>query len=170
MNEVATALAIKGGWKEHQDLVYSVAREAAEPWATVEQADKLRRVQSHTKGAVVRVGSAKEEKTAEVGRGGQGPSARFGDLKPCDSRWSCGRRVTGWPTARPSGSRPLQGDSNRPLLSLVVQPLGSSPLSNKVFSKERTRYPTRVERVYSRARVPLRPRAPFLRAMGNRKV
>ena len=40
-----------------------------------------------------------------------------------------GGMVTGRPTARPSGSRGLQGDSNRPLLSLVVRPMGSSPLS-----------------------------------------
>ena len=69
------------------------------------------------------------------------------------------RRVTGWPTVRPSGSRPLQEGSNRPLPSLVVRPLGSSPLSSKVLSKDRARHPTRVERVHSRARVPLRPRA-----------
>ena len=50
--------------------MYSVAREAAEAWATVEQADKLRCVQSCPKRAVARVGSAKEEKAAVVGRGG----------------------------------------------------------------------------------------------------
>ena len=58
--KVATALDMKGSLKEHRDLVYSVAREAAEAWATVEQAGKLRRVQSRPKGAVARVGSAKE--------------------------------------------------------------------------------------------------------------
>ena len=50
--KVATARDMKGSWKEHPDLVYSVAREAAEAWATVEHADKLRRVQSRRKGAV----------------------------------------------------------------------------------------------------------------------
>ena len=60
--KVATALDMKGSWREHPYLVYSVAREAAEAWATVEQADKLRRTQSRAKGAVARVGSAKEEK------------------------------------------------------------------------------------------------------------
>ena len=44
--KVATALDMKGCWKAHPDLVYSVAREAAEAWATVEQADKLRSVHS----------------------------------------------------------------------------------------------------------------------------
>ena len=82
LTEVATALDIKGCWKEHPDLVYTVAREAAEAWATIEQADKFRRVQSHPKGAVARVGSAKEEKRAAVRRGGQGSSARSGDSKP----------------------------------------------------------------------------------------
>ena len=48
------------------DLVDSVARKAAEAWTTVEQADKLRRVQSRSKGAVARVGSDKEEKTAVI--------------------------------------------------------------------------------------------------------
>ena len=60
--EVATALDIKGCWKEHPGVVYSVAQEAAEAWATVEQAGKLRRVQSRLKCIVERVGSAKEEK------------------------------------------------------------------------------------------------------------
>ena len=46
--------------------------------ATVEQADKLHRVQSRPKG-VVRVGSAKEGKKSGVGRGGQRSSARSGD-------------------------------------------------------------------------------------------
>ena len=63
---VATALDMKRAWKERLDLVYSVAREAAEAWTTVEQADKLCRVQSRSKGAVARVGSAKEEKTAVI--------------------------------------------------------------------------------------------------------
>ena len=78
-----------------------------------------------------------------------------------------GRRVTVWPTARPRGSRGPQEGSNIPLLSLVVRPLGSSPLSSKVLSKEWARHPMRVERVHSRARVPLRPRAPFSRTMGS---
>ena len=34
---------------------------------------------------------------------------------------TAGKRVTEWLTARPSGSRGPQDDSNRPLLSLVVQ-------------------------------------------------
>ena len=63
--EVATALDMKGSWKENPDLVFSVVREAAEAWATVEQADKLSYVRSRAKGAVARVGSAKEEKQLE---------------------------------------------------------------------------------------------------------
>ena len=81
-----------------------------------------------------------------------------------------GSRVTGWPTARPSGSRGPQEDINRPLLALVVRPLGSSPLSSKVLNKDRARHSTRVERVHSRARVSLRARAPFPLAVGNRGV
>ena len=74
---------MKGCWKELTDLVYSVAREAAEAWATDEQANNLRRVQSRPKGVVTRVGSAKkEEKSTVVGRGGQRSSARSGDSKP----------------------------------------------------------------------------------------
>ena len=49
--------------------MYSVAREAAEARATVEQADNFRRVQSRLKDAVARVGSAKKKKRAGVGRG-----------------------------------------------------------------------------------------------------
>ena len=37
------------------------------------------RVQSHANAAVSQVGSAKEERTARVGRGGQGSSVRSGD-------------------------------------------------------------------------------------------
>ena len=37
------------------------------------------RVQSHANAAVAQVGSAKEERTARVGRGGQGSSVRSGD-------------------------------------------------------------------------------------------
>ena len=70
--------------------MYSVAREAAEAWATVEQADKLCRVQSCPKVAVARMDSAREEKGAVVGRGGQGLSARSGDSKPRGSCWNCG--------------------------------------------------------------------------------
>ena len=40
--KVATALEMKGSWKEHPDLLYSVAREVAEAWETAEQADRLR--------------------------------------------------------------------------------------------------------------------------------
>ena len=60
--KVATALDMKGSWKKHADLVYSVLRKAVEAWATVEQADKFRRVKSRAKGAVAQVGSAKEKK------------------------------------------------------------------------------------------------------------
>ena len=59
--------------------------------STVEQADKLRRVQSRPKGAVARVGSAKEENGAVVGQGGQGSSARSGDSKPRGSCGKCGK-------------------------------------------------------------------------------
>ena len=65
--KVATACDMKGCWKEHLDLVYSVAREAAEAWAIVEQANKLRRIQSRPKGTVARVGSPKEENEPVVG-------------------------------------------------------------------------------------------------------
>ena len=60
--KVATTFDIKGCWKEHQVVVCSIAREAAEVWATAEQADKLRRVQSRPEGAVAQVISDKEEK------------------------------------------------------------------------------------------------------------
>ena len=60
--KVATALDMKGCWKEHSDLVYSVAREAAKAWATVEQANKLCRVQSRPKGPIARVGNARRGK------------------------------------------------------------------------------------------------------------
>ena len=56
---------MKGSWKEHPNLMYSVAREGAEAWATVEQADMLRRVQFCVKCAVARVGSDKEKKQLE---------------------------------------------------------------------------------------------------------
>ena len=105
--KVVTALDLKVGWKEHQDLVYSVAREAAEAWATVEQADKLRRVQSRPKGALARVGSAKEEKGAVVGQGGQGSSTRSGDSKSRGSCWNCGKghRMADCTTKRVGGRR-----------------------------------------------------------------
>ena len=86
--------------------MYSVAREAAEAWATVEQADKLRRVQSRPKGAVARVGSAEEEKTAGVGRGGQRSNARSDDSKSRGSCWNCGKeghRMANCTTKRKSG-------------------------------------------------------------------
>ena len=60
--KVVTALDMKGSWKRHPNLVYSVAREAAEAWMTVEQTEQLRRVQSRPKGTLARVGSANEEK------------------------------------------------------------------------------------------------------------
>ena len=47
-----------------------ITREPAEAWATVEQADKLRRVQSRPKSAVGRVGGAKKGKGAVVGQRG----------------------------------------------------------------------------------------------------
>ena len=96
--KVATALDMKGCWTEHPDLVYTVAREATEAWATG--------VQFRSKGAVVRVGSAKEEKGAVVGRGGQGSCARSGDLKSRGSCWNCGkesRRMGDCTTKRKSG-------------------------------------------------------------------
>ena len=150
--KVATALDMEGSWKEHPDLMYSVAREAAEAWATSAEADKLRRVQSRAKSAVARVGSARGGEAAVAGRGGQGSGACSGDLKPHGSGWNCGKeghRIADCATKRKSG---LQGYSNRPLLSLVVRPLGSSPLSSKVLSKEQARHPTRMERVHSKRR------------------
>ena len=54
-----------------------------------------------------------------------------------------------------------------PLLSLVVRSLGNSPLSSKVLRKDRARYPIRMERIHSRARVPFRPCARFFRATGG---
>ena len=59
------ALDMKGSWKEDPDLVYSIAQEATEAWESVEQADKLRRVQSRAKGAVARAGSARWQKQLE---------------------------------------------------------------------------------------------------------
>ena len=53
--KVAPAFDMKGCWKEHPDLVYLIAREAAEAWTTVVQVDKLRRVKSRPKRAVARV-------------------------------------------------------------------------------------------------------------------
>ena len=103
--KVSTVLDIKGGWKKDPDFVYSVVREAAEAWVTVEPADKLRRVQSHPKAAVERVGSDKEEKGEVVERVGQGMNPRSGDSKPSGSCWNCVRRVTESPIAQPSGSR-----------------------------------------------------------------
>ena len=44
------------------ELVYSVAREATEDWATVKQADKLRSIQSRAKDAVAQGSSAKEDR------------------------------------------------------------------------------------------------------------
>ena len=43
--KVATALDIKRSWKEHPNIVHLVLRQAVDAWETVEQADKLRRVQ-----------------------------------------------------------------------------------------------------------------------------
>ena len=67
----------------------SVAQEAAEAWPTVEQADKLRRVQSRVKGDVARVGSTKERNTDVVGRRDQGSSACSDYSKPRGSCWNC---------------------------------------------------------------------------------
>ena len=91
--KIATDLDMKGSWKVHRELVYSVAPEAAEAWATVKQADTLRRIQPRRKDAVERVGSAKEGSIAGVGRGGQRSNARSGDSKPRDSSWSYGKEV-----------------------------------------------------------------------------
>ena len=104
--KIATALDIKGSWKEHPDLVYSVVREAPEVWASVQQADKLRHVQSRPKGAVARVSSAQKGKEAVVGQGGKGLKAPFGDSKPRGSCWNCGRegqRMDDCTTKRKSG-------------------------------------------------------------------
>ena len=157
--KIATAVDIKGSSKEHPDLLNSVAREAAEAWAIVEQANKLCRVQFRAKDAVARMGEAKKKKTARVGCGGQGSSLALA-IQSCVAVAGTTRsKVTGWPTARPSERRCPLGDSNRPLLSLV--PLGSSPLSNRVLRKERARQPTRVKRGHSRVRVRLCSCAPF---------
>ena len=90
--KVATDLDMKGCWKEHPDLVYSVVQEASEVWATVEQVDKLHRVQPCPKGAVAQVGNTKENKEAVVGRDGQASNARSGDSKPRGSCWTCGEK------------------------------------------------------------------------------
>ena len=86
--------------------MYSVRREAVEAWVTVEQADKLSRVQSLPKCDVARVGSAKEKEGAVVEQGRQGSTARSGDSKPRDSCWNCGkesRGMTDYTTKRKSG-------------------------------------------------------------------
>ena len=150
--------------------MYSVPREAAEAWATVEQADKLRRIQCRARCAIARVGKGEGGKTAGVGRGRQGSSARSGDSKPRGSCWNCGkggRRMADCTTKRNSGSPGGQHQA-------TAQPSGVAPghsrLSRKFLSKKRTQHPTRVERVHSRAHFPLRSRAPFSRATGNRRV
>ena len=129
--KVATALGMKVCWKEHPDLVYSVARKTAEAWATVEQADKLRRVQSRPKDAGTRVGSAKEEKGAVVGRSGQESSTCSGDSKPRGSCWNCGKdghRMADYTTKRKSGS-----PGGR--ISSMVRLLCSSPLFLQRFKQ-----------------------------------
>ena len=104
--KVATVLDLQGCWKDHPDIVHLVAREAAEGGATVEQTDKLRRVQSRPKGAIARVGSAKEEKGEVIGQGGQGSRTRSGDSKSRGSCWNCGKeshRMADCTTKRKSG-------------------------------------------------------------------
>ena len=139
--------------------MYLVAREAAEAWATVEETDKLRRVQPRPKNAV-----------AKVGRGRQGSSARSGDSKPRGSCWNCGKeghrmadcmitQKSGPPerqqqaTAVPGGATSGQQSSFQQNFKQGAGP--SSYASGKV---------------HRRARVRLRPRAPFYRAIGNRRV
>ena len=86
--------------------MYSVAREAAKAWATVEQVDQFRRVQSHPKGVVERVGSTEEEIGAVVGRGGQRGQVLALAIRSCVAAGGAAeRRVTGWPTAPRSGDR-----------------------------------------------------------------
>ena len=89
--KVTTALDTKGSLKKRPDLVYSITREESEAWETVQQADKLCCVQYHAKSAVARAGSARDAKTAGVGRSGQGSSAHSGDLKSRGSCWSRGK-------------------------------------------------------------------------------
>ena len=84
----------------------SVAQEAAEAWPTVEQVDKLRRVQSRVEDDIARVGSTKEGKTAVVGRRDQGSSARSDCSKPCGSCWNYRKendRMANCTTKRKSG-------------------------------------------------------------------
>ena len=70
------------------------------------------------KSAVAQVGSAKEEKAGRVGRDGQKPSSRSGDLKPRGSSCICG--MEGQRTTRPGESHGHKGNRKRSLLSLVV--------------------------------------------------
>ena len=68
-----------------------------------------------------------------------------------------GRRVTGWSTTRPSAIRGSQGDSNRPLLGLVVRPLGSSISlllagSEPGIPRERKGFAAECKFVYAHAR------------------
>ena len=117
------------------------------------------------------MGSAKEGKGAVLeGEADRGQVLALAIRSHVAATGTAGRRVIGWPTARPSESRGPQESSDRPLLSLVVRPLSSNPVSGKVSCNDRARHPMRVERVHSRARVPVHPRAPFSRAMGNRRV
>ena len=109
--KVAISLDMKGSWTEHPDAMYSVAREGVEAWETVEQADKLRRVQSRAKGVVARVGSIKESKATGIRRGEHRSSARSGDLKPRGSCWNCGKeshRMADCTTKRKSGCQERQ--------------------------------------------------------------
>ena len=89
--KMATFLDMKGSWKEHPDLVYSVAREAVEAWANVEQVDKPRRVQSRPKVAVARVGSEKEKQGAVVRRGVLHDEATWQHLKLREGGLQAGR-------------------------------------------------------------------------------
>ena len=80
-----------GSTKENPDLLYSVARQVAKAWVTVEHADKLRRVQSRPNGAVEWVGSVQKDQRAVEERGGQGSSVPSSGLKLGGSCWKCGK-------------------------------------------------------------------------------
>ena len=104
--------------------MYSVAREAAKAWVTVEQVDHFRRGQSHPKGVVERVGNVEEEIGAVVGRGGQrGQMLTLATRSCAAAGGTAERRVTGWLTASRSGDRDPKEDRNRLLLSLRVRDL-----------------------------------------------
>ena len=93
-------------------LVASV-KKALATWSKVTTLDRVEAAWSSLeeyfascpKGAVPRVRSAKKEKEAVVGRGGQRSSARSGVLMPRGSCWNCGKeghRMTDGTTKRMS--------------------------------------------------------------------